>query len=138
MKRSVVTADFTSAPQDVWDVVTDNHHTEWRSDIKKVRVMKGGLEFVEYSSGGFSTTFQIIKQIPCERYELNLENKRIMGFWSGRFMALPGGGTRIVFAENIQIKNRFLRLTAGRFLNLKKMQETYVRDLRKRLGEEQA
>ena len=136
MIRSVITADFTSAPQEVWDVVTDNRHTEWRSDIKKVRVIKDGLTFVEYSSSGLSTTFQITKQIPCERYEFNLENKRIMGFWSGKFMALPNGGTRIVFAENIHIKNRLLRMMAGRFLNLKKMQETYVRDLRKKLGEE--
>ena len=119
-------------------MVTDNRHTEWRSDVKSVKVLNEGRDFVEYAPNGFATAFRITKKVPCEVYEFNLENKRIQGFWSGRFSALPNGGTRIEFAENVHIKNRFLRVVLGRFMNLQKMQETYVRDLKKKLGEDPA
>lgn len=135
LKTAVITARFASDIRDVWAIVTDNRDYAWRSDLARVEVSDGSRQFTEYTRSGFATTFTIILKEPYSRYGFDLENKFMRGRWTGDFRALPGGGTEIRFVEEIKVKNLFMRVLSSLFMDLKKMQQTYVRDLRQRLGE---
>jgi len=64
-----------------------------------------------------------------------LENKNFTGFWVGDFSEIDNGGTKIVFTENIFIKNPLIRVLSYLFMDLKKIENTYVLDLKRKLGE---
>lgn len=134
MKSSVITAEFESSPQTVWDIVTNNEDTAWRSDLDHVEVQEGKPTFVEISKGGVATEFTITEKEPCRRYAFTMRNQFFMGNWSGTFQPLENGGTKIAFEEKLKMHNPFLRLMSL-FMNLKKMQQLYIDDLRKKLGE---
>lgn len=134
MKTSVFTAEFQSNIETVWNVVTNNKDTSWRSDLEHVEVQPNGSSFTETAKGGISTEFTITEKQPFKRYAFNMQNKFFTGNWSGSFETLLTGGTKIIFEEKLQMRNPFLRLISV-FMNLKKMQEQYALDLRKKLGE---
>ncbi len=135
MRTSTITAEFTSNIQTVWDVVTDNLHTDWRSDLANVDVSDDGNTFTEYTRDGFLTTFTITDKKPCEFYAFDMKNKNFNGHWTGTFTSNATGGTRIEFTESVQIHNRVMEWLSYLFMDLGKMQKTYVADLRKKLGE---
>lgn len=133
--KSRISATFQAPPQAVWDKVTDNARTDWRSDLSRVEVLDDRT-FVEYTKDGFSTTFTITVKEPFTRYAFEMENGRFTGVWEGKFIPLPDGGVRVDFMEQLEMKNPLLHLIARLFMNLRKMQETYIADLKKALGEE--
>lgn len=135
MKSSTITAEFSSEIETVWNIVTNNKEYHWRSDLEKIEISDDEKSFIEYTRDGFETKFIIINKIPFKQYEFKMENKKFTGHWSGLFGKNASGGTKIVFTENIRMKNPILKLLSYFFLNLKKMQETYIADLKKRLKE---
>lgn len=135
MRTSTITQRFQAAPQDLWDIVTNNEDFSWRSDLAKIEIEKDGLEFTEYTKDGFSTHFIITEKTPLERYAFKMENKNFTGDWIGLFRPAPQGGTELVFTEQLQFNSRLFEVMSHIFLNLKKIQQTYMDDLRKRLGE---
>ncbi len=135
MRRAIITEQFQAAPQEVWDIVTNNEDFSWRSDLAKIQIEKDGTEFTEYTKDGFSTHFTITEKDPLKRYAFEMSNKSFTGSWIGLFHHLPDGGTELVFTEEVRFKNALLELVSHIFLNLKKMQQTYMSDLKKRLNE---
>ncbi len=135
MRTSTITERFQAAPHVVWDVVTNNEDFSWRSDLDRIQIEKGGAEFTEYTKEGFSTHFVIKEKDPLKRYTFEMSNKNFTGDWVGLFRSLPDGGTELVYTENIRFKNPLLELVSHLFLNLKKIQQTYMNDLKKRLNE---
>lgn len=134
-RTSEITAYFKSDIKTVWQVITDNSNYKWRSDIEKIEIMSDGEEFIEYTHDGNATKFSITKKEQCRKYEFNMENKMFTGNWTGRFEKVEKGGTKIAFTENIFIKNPFIRLLSYFLMDLKKIQNTYITDLKKELGE---
>lgn len=132
MKKSTITATFTSPIEKVWNTVTDNTNFAWRSDISKVVVSDDKKKFSEFTNKGFKTKFFIMKKEECKRYEFSIENKNISGYWIGIF-SQNGEGTEIEFTEQIEALNPIVNLFASKYL--KKQQDTYISDLRKALGE---
>lgn len=132
--ESKITAEFKADPQRVWDVVTDNRHTGWRSDVQQVE-LRGDKVFIERTPQGHETQFTITEKQPLTVYAFAMENKMFTGQWRGDFEALPDGGCRVIFCENVRMKNPIARLLAPLLLSLPKMQQTYIRDLRRELGE---
>lgn len=132
---SEITAEFDSAVKSVWDVVTDLQDTAWRSDIARIEVLNGGSQFIEYTSNGNTTKFTITKKNELSEYEFSMENKMFTGYWRGTFAETEAGGTRVIFTENILIRNPIVRLLSYLLMDLGKMQRTYIADLKKRLGE---
>ena len=132
MKKAAITASFKSDIQKVWDVVTDNLHYSWRSDVSKIEVSEDGQSFVEYTKDGIPTTFTITLKKPVERYEFDMKNQNMSGHWVGIFSRI-GEGTQIEFTEEVNVKNPLMRLLAGSYL--RKQQATYIKDLQKALGE---
>lgn len=82
------------------------------------------------------TNSSIFKKNEYSEYEFNIENKRFTGFWTGYFSETETGGTKIVFTENIFIKNPIIKVLSYFFMDLRKMQKIYVSDLKKKLGEQ--
>lgn len=130
MKRSIIEAVFKSDRKKVWNTVTDNENYEWRSDLSKIIVSPDQKKFYEYTKNGTKTEFDITLKIPYESYEFNMNNKHMSGHWKGVFID-EENGTKIVFTEEVELKNPFIRLFAGAYL--KKQQAAYISDLRKAL-----
>lgn len=135
MRKSEITAEFSANIQTVWEAVTNNHDWAWRSDLTKVLVSKDENSFVEVTKQGFRTTFTITEKQLCKRYAFHMDNERFSGEWSGSFEEIPSGGTRIKFIEVLRVKNPLIEILSYLFMNLKKIQNTYVEDLKKKLKE---
>lgn len=135
MRKSNIIAIFKANVPTVWDVVTNNEKYSWRSDLSKIEILDDGNKFIEYTKDGFSTYFTITTKQEYERYEFDLENNNMKGHWIGIFTTTENGGTKIDFTEEIHIKNPLMEVLSYLFMNLKKIQETYIIDLKKELGE---
>ena len=133
MRKSSITATFEADVKTIWNIVTDNNNFLWRSDLAKIEILDDGKRFVEYSKGGFSTTFTITSNEAFKLYKFDMENKNFIGHWTGIFNETENGGTKIDFTEELHIKNPIMEILSYLFMNLKKMQETYINDLRKEL-----
>lgn len=132
MKKSTIEAVFDSDVKTVWDIVTDNEHFEWRSDLSKIEVCPDADKFYEFTKNGYKTEFHITVKKPYECYEFDMKNKNMIGHWKGIFLK-EDKGTKIRFTEEVTVKNPVMNLFAGAYL--KKQQNTYISDLKRALGE---
>ena len=112
----------------VWQIVIDNEHYAWWSDLQKIIVADDGQSFTELSKNGMETHFVITVQEYCSRYEFTLENSNLRGHWQGLFSATTGG-TRLELIEELEVKKPLLRLVAGKYL--RHAQQRYLADLRR-------
>ena len=104
--------------------------------MEQVKISPDGNSFEEFAKGGISTRFVITEKEECRVYRFSMENPRFTGEWEGRFFSMENGGTKIVFTERIKVKNPVMRFLARFFMPVRKMQETYIRDLKRKLMEE--
>ncbi|MBU3202046.1 hypothetical protein LL037_11570 [Clostridium estertheticum] len=132
---SEVTAYFNSNIKSVWNAVTNNSNCKWRSDIERIEILNDGKGFIEYTHSGNTTKFSITKKKEYSEYEFNMGNKMFTGSWTGHFSITESGGTKIIFTENIFVKNPIIKILSYFFMDLKKMQSTYISDLKVELGE---
>ena len=127
MAVSNVKAQFPCEVQKIWDIVTSLENYAWRSDIERIECVEE-RQFVEYTKDGYATTFTVTKQIPCERWEFDMENENMKGHWVGIF-SQKEGYTEIDFTEDVTAKRMVLRPFVNAYL--KRQQAHYVEDLRK-------
>lgn len=125
-------AVFSADIEKVWDIVTSCEDYAWRSDLDRIEVIKEGREFAEYTKDGYQTRFRINVYEPFRRYEFDMDNDNMSGHWTGLF-STENGKTVIEFTEDVTAKKFFMKPMVGMYL--KKQQETYLRDLKKALGE---
>lgn len=135
MRTSEFKGTFKTDVKTVWNVITNNSDYTWRSDIDHIEVLEDGKTFIEYARGGGKTKFVITKKKEFSRYEFDMENKMFSGNWTGVFSEIGNGGTEIICTENIHIKNPFMRFLSYFLWDFKKMQRTYIDDLKRKLGE---
>ncbi|MCC0642328.1 MULTISPECIES: SRPBCC family protein [unclassified Clostridioides] len=131
---SEITAYFNADVETVWNIVTDNRDYKWRSDISKIEVFDDGSTFIEYNKDGNSTKFTVTEKTKNKLYKFNMENKFFYGNWQGEFSE-ENEKTKIVFIENIYVKNPIIKVLSYLFMNLKKIQIQYVKDLKRKLNE---
>ena len=110
----------------VWDTVTSLDQYEWRSDLSKIEIINE-KQFVEYTKDGFATTFTITVSEPCKRWEFDMENSNMKGYWGGIFSEIDGQ-TEIDFTEDVTAKKFVLKPFVKGFL--KNQQELYVSNFR--------
>lgn len=134
MKKSSITARFSNDVKDVWQRVTDNENWSWRSDLAQLEVLGPGI-FAETDKEGRRTIFRVTAKEYCRYYAFDMEGENFTGHWSGRFYSLEDNGCKVRFNEEIRMKKPVLRLLSIAMLPLKKMQENYLADLKKALGE---
>lgn len=132
--RFEIEANFKTNREKVWDIVTNNKDYHWRSDLEKIEIVDE-IHFIEYNNEKNYTTFTITQKQPYEIYTFTMENQLFLGRWTGIFQEDEKEGTKILFTEEIQIKNPVMRIIALFAMNIKKMQTTYIKDLKRKLGE---
>ena len=124
-------AVLDSGLETVWQVVTDNEHYAWRSDLSRIEMGADGRTFTEYSKEGVATHFTITVMETCRDYQFDLENANLRGYWRGLFTATEAG-TQLELTEELTVKKALLRLVAGSYL--RRQQQTYLDDLRRELA----
>lgn len=130
MRKSTIIIEIPSNRELLWNIVTDNTKTEWRSDLSKVEVI-GDDEFVEYTTKGIATKFRITAKDDLQYYEFSFGNENMSGVWRGRFKEIDKNLTRLEFTEEIQVKNPVMELLSYLFFPIKKIQKKYMEDLKK-------
>ena len=134
MKRKSVYKQFLKYNvTDVFDVVTNNRETGWRSDLEKTEIISE-KKFREVFKNGNVTEFYMTKLEPNTFYQFEMKNKFFEGTWEGCFKKIAEEETEIIFSEQIEIFNFGIYLLSFFVLNLKKIQKTYVSDLVSYLG----
>ncbi len=115
----------------VWDIVTSPEGYSWRSDLGKTEIVSD-KQFVEYTKDGYATTFTVTAEEPCKRWELEMENSRMRGHWTGVFTQ-AGEQTEVDFTENVTAKSVFLKPFVKMYL--KKQQAQFLADLERAVAE---
>lgn len=131
MKVSKITAHFETNVETVWNIVTDNEQFAWRTDLNKIEVVDD-CHFIEFDKHDFQTSFMITKKEPYTFYAFTMENKNLTGRWQGTF-APSDHGTCVEFIEEISFRNPLLKVI-GSFMNIRKIQERYIDDLKKEIS----
>lgn len=135
LRTSQITAQFAAPLETVWEAVTDNTDWSWRSDLDRIEERPDDITFVEYPKKGSETVFTITEKQPLRLYAFHMEHAMFFGDWTGEFAKTKEGGTEVVFTERLTIRNPVIWALSFLLMDLKGMQETYILDLRRRLGE---
>lgn len=114
----------------VWEVVLAVENYAWRSDLSKTEVVDD-KQFIEYTNGGYPTTFTVTLVEPYKRWEFDMENTNMKGHWVGGFTS-KDNETEIEFTEYVTAKKFFMKPFVKSFL--KKQQVQFVTDLKKSIG----
>ena len=130
MAVSNAKALFPCDVKKAWEVVTDLENFSWRSDISKIEILNE-KQFVEYTKQGYATTFTVTVSEPLQRWEFEMENNNMKGYWAGIFTQ-KDDKTEIDFSETVVAKKLFMKPFAGAYL--KKQQALYIADLRRALS----
>lgn len=126
MAISVKEATLAYPAKEIWDIITSNTHYAWRSDVSKIEILEEGKSFVEYTHGGYATTFTITHFQPYVRYEFDVQNSNMSGHWSG-VLTQSDKGTTCRFTENVSAKKFLMKPFVKWYL--RKQQEQYFTDL---------
>ena len=129
MAVSKTTVSFSQPIEQVWHVVADLKHVDWRSDLAKV-VIVDKIHFVEYTKTGYATYFSITDWKPPYFWAFTMENENMCGIWEGKFSSVDGG-TRLTCTETVTAKRWWMHPFVPRYL--KRQQQLYLRDLQREL-----
>lgn len=132
------TAILKSSPQEIWDVISNMEaQIEWRDDLKAIHmisVKNGEEKWTEIPKGGRSISFQIKTYQPPNRLDIEIIDSAFKGYWEGRIME-TATGTKVEFKEIVDIRNPYFRVISYLFVDLGKVMDLYMTNLKKRLGE---
>ena len=85
MATSNIKAMIPSDLRKVWDFVLDiENYGTWRSDLSKTETINE-KQFIEYTKGGYPTTFTVTLVEPYRRWDFDMENSNMKGHWLGVF-----------------------------------------------------
>lgn len=115
----------------VWNIICDNAHSEWRSDLDHIEI-RSSTNFIEYGKQGSIISFTITKKEPMHLYCFAMQHQKWDGTWSGEFYE-EAGKSVVILKEEVQMHNPLLHFVASFFMPLKKMQAQYCNDLHQRI-----
>lgn len=121
--------------KDVWNIVTNLEDYKWRNDLSKLEIIND-KEFTEYFTNGGQTNFFITNKEFCNYYSFDMKNDFFVGQWTGEFIEINTQQTKLIFSEEINIKNPFIWFFSFFVMNLKKIQKEYMIDLERKLTHE--
>ena len=112
----------------VWEtVLAVDKYTQWRRDLSKTEVINEE-QFIEYTKNGYPTTFTITVVEPHKRWEFDMENSNMKGYWIGIFTSIDDK-TEIDFTEQVTAKKFYMKPFVKSYL--KKQQTQFVMDLKR-------
>lgn len=122
--REIISSDIHK----VWEaVLAVDKYSTWRSDLSKTEIINE-KQFIEYAKNEYATTFTVTVVKPYKRWEFDMENSNMKGYWVGIFTS-RGTDTEIDFTENVTPKKWFMKPFVKSYL--KKQQTQFVLDLKK-------
>lgn len=122
----------TKAPcQIVWQIMTNNHDSSWRSDLDHIEVINE-LEFIEHGKKGSKIHFTISKKEPMKIYAFDMKDRNWTGHWIGEFKE-ENAITTVILTEYMKMNNPLLHLLSYVLFSLKKQQALYIHDLEEKL-----
>ena len=113
----------------VWDVITDQTRTAWRSDLKSLEPQEPGC-YIEITKDGVASRVTVIASEPCRRYAVQVDGRDTCGI---RELLLTWDGTQTHITINNEVMGRTLFLGLMEKLYLKEFQKRYLRDLNNEL-----
>ena len=125
MAVSKVTRSFPCTVEQLWQIVTDLSHTDWRSDLARVEVLDE-TRFVEHTKSGYTTNFVVTACEPIRFWAFTMENGNMSGSWEGIFETAENG-TRLHCTETVSAKRWWMRPFVSGYL--KRQQKLYMDDL---------
>ncbi|NLY20659.1 MAG: hypothetical protein GXZ08_05210 [Tissierellia bacterium] len=134
MREANIFANLKSSPRSVWEVITNKEDYSWRSDLEKIEIVDE-TKFIEYHKSGNKTVFIIVDKIPYEEYRLNIFHDKFTGEWVAKLKE-KSDGTTIEIYKKIEMTDKLTELMSYMSINMKMEQKIYIRDLKKKLGEE--
>lgn len=115
--------------ENIWNIITDNVHYDWRSDVEKVEIIDE-THFIEYPKKGKKTMFEITKKEKNSSYQFNITHAMFAGTWEGKLESLENGeSTKFTLIERLNIFSPFIGWLSKWMMDLKKMQKKYISDL---------
>ena len=111
MAVSKVTCSFPCTVEQLWQIVTDLTHTDWRSDLARVEVLDD---------------FAVTTCKPKQFWAFTMENGNMSGSWEGHFEAMKGGSW-LTCVETVNGKRWWMRPFVPSYL--KRQQKMYLDDL---------
>ena len=130
-KKAVLNSDVTK----VFNIVTDfKNQTTWRNDVKEIIVIDDNT-WTEVPKKGTAITFKVKQKIENEIFEIEIvEPKNFNGYWVGTFKQTNQNATEIEFKEVVTISNPFFRTLSYLFVDLEKIMDLYLENLKHKLS----
>ena len=126
--------EFKSNIEDVWNIITNREDISWRPDILKVEFINDE-EFKEITKSGQTTSYKIEKNEKYSIYRLNMKNNNIEGIFQASFKDNKKKGCTVEFYQKNELLNIGAIIASILFVNLNKLQNRYIYDIKKMLGE---
>lgn len=130
---------YRAKPDQLWAVVTDfAKYPEWRTGVTRVDVTGGGANPIvtEHGSNGV-IPFKVELMQPPSKLVMRIADPDLSfgGTWTFEF-APQDSGSELLVTENGEIYNPLFRVMSKLFISPTKTIETYLADLKRRLGEQ--
>lgn len=129
MKKIEMKIQFKSNVQKVFKAVTNMHDYSWRSDLIKIEQINNN-QYIEYNHKKIATTINVTEYLKDAQFEYDVKNDYYCGHWCGQFVRLKDGGCIMYLIFYFEVTSLL-----GKFVNVKKFEENYINDLKKKLGE---
>jgi hypothetical protein len=132
----IKTAVLNSDVSKVFNLVTDfRNQTTWRNDVKEIIVINDNT-WTEVPIKGTAITFKVKNKVVNKIFEIEIvEPKNFNGYWVGTFKQTKQDLTEIEFKEVVTISNPFFRTLSYLFVDLDKIMELYLQNLKQKLSE---
>jgi len=139
-RKAERTTTFSTSPEIIFNLITDNRNWRWRSNLKDVQILESIDDceiFKEVPKKGKAITFKVKSKIPYSKYEIEIiEANGFTGHWTGTFEKTDNGGTELIFSEYATIKNPFIKVLSYLFFDLGSTIDQYLEDVARAIGEE--
>ncbi|NER39438.1 MAG: hypothetical protein F6J93_36750 [Oscillatoria sp. SIO1A7] len=124
-------AELKASQARVFQTVTNiEEQTEWRKDIKSVRVHPSGKSWTEETTAGTIIDFEVRHKEQNVRFDIEFVSKQgFSGSWVRVFIP-SSNGTMVQITETIEIQNPIFRVMSRIFGFTDKFIDTYLTQLK--------
>lgn len=130
MIKSNIKLELSCDQQKLWEIITNNENSTWRSDCSKIEVIDEN-HFIEYAKNNYPTFFTITQKEYFKVYKFEIQNSNMHGYWTGLFKKLENNQVQLDFIEEIELTSKVPKLFVKIYLH--SQQKRYIKDLKKEL-----
>lgn len=133
MNKEAKVVDIFNVPvEDIWNLITNREDISWRNDIESYKKISD-TEFTEINVNGLETKYIIVENKKFEKYEVKMSNRYIDGIFKAEFKKIENNKTEVTIYQKNTLLNMTAMLSNMLFVNLQKLLNRYVYDLKQEL-----